>query len=287
MNVLFVYSLSDAPSPPAKPLNVMKEIKEILEEFIDISEIYFEVETITANEKWALAFCQLLEKFNASRETPISFGINVRVVPNKSLKHLSEAFKRAGFNYINLGIESGSERIRNEIMKRIYSNEDLIRTCDEAHEAGLQINAYNMIGLPGETPEDFKMTIEVNRRCRPESNNLSIFFPYPGTELYQHCLERGLNVQLKEESIERYKPVLGLPEFPDKLVSHYFRWFEWYVYKHKKPLFKILSFALLRFLGAHPHLFHLYRLLTFSGPAAALKQRIRSFSWTILKPSYR
>ena len=92
MNVLFVYSLSDAPSPPAKPLNVMKEIKEILEEFIDISEIYFEVETITANEKWALAFCQLLEKFNASRETPISFGINVRVVPNKSLKHLSEAF---------------------------------------------------------------------------------------------------------------------------------------------------------------------------------------------------
>jgi radical SAM superfamily enzyme YgiQ (UPF0313 family) len=254
------------------PSNVMKEIQEVSENFPDISEIYFEVETITANQKWAFEFCHILEKFNAPRNNPIGFGTNVRVFPNKSLKPLFEAFRRAGFKYINLGIESGSERIRTEVLKRIYSNDDLVRTCDEARKSGLRINAYNMIGIPGETPDDFRKTLEVNRRCLPDGNYLSIFCPYPGTELHRICVERGLDVELEENSLERYSSFLGLPEFPDKSVNHYFRWFDWYVYRGKRPLLKILAYAALRTLGAHPKLFRAYRFLTSRGPFAVLKR---------------
>lgn len=257
------------------PSNVIQEIRDVSENFPDISEIFFEVETITANQNWALEFCAMLEEFNASRDSPIEFGTNVRVLRNKSLKPLFEAFSRAGFKYINIGIESGSERIRAEVLRRIYSNEDLIRTCDEAHACGLRINAYNMIGLPGETPDGFKQTLEVNQRCHPEGNYLSIFFPYPGTELHRLCVERGLNMRLKEESMERFTPVLGLPEFPDKLVKHYFRWFDWYVYKGKKPFLKILSHVALRTLGAYPKLYRAFRFLTSRGPLAELKRLMR------------
>lgn len=255
--------------------NVMEEIRDLAEKFPDISEIFFEVETITANQDWAFEFCEKLKEINASRENPIGFGTNVRVLRNKSLKPLFEAFSRAGFKYINVGIESGSERVRTEVLKRIYSNEDLIRTCNEAHESGLRINAYNMIGLPGETLDDFKKTLEINRRCLPEGNYLSIFFPYPDTELHKICLERGLNVQLDEESMERFRPVLGLPEFPDKLVSHYFRWFDWYVYRGKRPVLKILSHVTLRTLGASPKFFRAFRFVTSRGPFAALRRHLR------------
>jgi len=255
--------------------NVMEEIREIAEKFPDISEIFFEVETITASQQWAFEFCEKLIEFNASRENPIGFGTNVRVLRNKSLKPLFEAFSRAGFRYINIGIESGSERVRAEVLKRIYSNEDLIRTCDEAHESGLWINAYNMIGLPGEALDDFKETLEINRRCLPEGNYLSIFFPYPDTELHKICLERGLNVQLDEESMERFRPVLGLPEFPDKVVNHYFRWFDWHVYRGKRPVSRILSHVALRSLGAYPKLFRAFRFLTSRGPFAALRRHLR------------
>jgi len=254
--------------------NVIKEIKKISKDFPDISEIYFEVETITANQQWAFEFCAVLEEFNRKRDNPIAFGTNVRVLPNKSLKPLLEAFRRAGFKYINLGIESGSKRVRSQVLRRTYSNEDLIRTCDEAHELGLRINAYNMIGIPGETPDDFRQTLEVNRRCLPDGNYLSIFCPYPGTELHRICVERGLNVELEENSLERYSSFLGLPEFPDRLVNHYFRWFDWYVYRGQRPLLKILAYAALRTLGAHPKLFRAYRFFTSRGPIAALKRRM-------------
>jgi len=256
------------------PSNVMEELTELCENFPDVTEIYFEVETIIANQKWAFEFCAMLEDFNASRDKPIGFGTNVRVLRGKSLKPLFKAFSRAGFTYINIGIESGSERIREEVLGRFYSNEDLVRTCDEARECGLRINAYNMIGLPGETPEDFKKTLEVNRRCLPERNYLSIFYPYPGTELYNRCVERGLNVQLEYEIMERYIPVLGLPEFPDKKVSHYFRWFDWYVYKGKRPFVKILAHDAVRTLGAHPRLFRFFRLLTSRNPLASLRRHM-------------
>ena len=257
------------------PSNVLEEIRDISEKFPDVSEIYLEVETITANQKWAFEFCDMLEDFNASREHPISFGTNVRVLRNESLKPLFEAFRQAGFKYINLGIESGSERIRAEVLNRVYSNEDLIRACDEAHESGLRINAYNMIGFPGETPDDFRQTLEINRRCLPDGNYLSIFCPYPGTELHKLCVERDLNVELEENSLERYRSVLGLPEFPDKLVNHYFRWFDWYVYRGRRPLLKILSYAFFRTLGSYPKLFRAYRFFTSRGPFAALKKRMR------------
>ncbi len=257
------------------PSNVIEEIRHVSEKFPDVSEIYFEVETITANQKWAIEFCDQLEKFNASRENKIGFGTNVRVIPNRSLRALFRAFSRAGFTYINLGIESGSKRVRTEVLKRVDSNEDLIRTCDEARESGLQINAYNMIGLPGETPQDFRKTLDINRRCLPDNNYLSIFYPYPGTELHRLCVERGLKVKLEEESLERFRPVLGLPEFPDKKVNHYFRWFDWYVYRRKRPLLKILSHAFFRTLGAYPRLFRTFRLLTSRGPFSVLRRCMR------------
>jgi anaerobic magnesium-protoporphyrin IX monomethyl ester cyclase len=257
------------------PSNVIEELTELCENFPDVTDVYFEVETITANQEWAFEFCAMLEEFNSSRVKRLGFATNVRVLRGKSLKPLFKAFSQAGFTYINLGIESGSQRIRDDVLQRVYSNEDLIQTCDEAHECRLRINAYNMIGLPGETPEDFKKTLEVNRRCLPEGNYLSIFCPYPGTELYNRCVERGLNVELEDESMERFRPVLGLPEFPDKQVTHYFRWFDWYVYRGKRPFVKILSHGALRALGAYPRLFRTFRLLTARGPFARLRRLMK------------
>lgn len=252
-------------------LNILKEIRYISENFPDVTEIFFEVETIMANEKWTLELCQMLEEFNAFREKPISFGANVRVLPKRNLEPSFEAFHRAGLKYINIGIESGSERLRNEVLKRFYSNEDVIRACDEAHKSGLRINAFNMVGIPGETPGDFKKTIEINRRCLPEGNNLSIFFPYPGTELHKKCMERGLNLKFKNHDyFERKRPILGLPEFPDKLIKHYFRWFDWYAFKGKRPLPKILLQVALRTISDHPFLFRIYRFFSYWKPFSKL-----------------
>lgn len=255
--------------------NVVKEVDYLCESFPDVSEVYFEVEALTAKRKWVAEFSGLLEEFNATKEKPLVFGTNIRVTRNHSFKNVFELLRKANFAYVNIGIESGSERIRKDVLKRNYSNEDLIRTFDEAHDAGLKAFAYNMIGLPGETSADFLETIRINRLCKPERSLLSIFYPYPGTELHRICVERGLDVCSEEATLERSRATLGLPEFPNKLIDHYFIWFDWYAFRGQKPLLKILSNAALKALRGHPKLYRLYKLASSRGPLASLKQSLR------------
>ena len=257
------------------PSQVLEEVHWLCEKFPDISEIYFEVETITAKPKWGIELADLLEKFNASRPTPLKFGVNVSVLRKKRLDKLFEALSHAGFSYINVGIESGSERVRQDILRRNYTNEDLITACEDARRVGLSVNAYNLIGLPGETPEDFQQTIEINRKCLPDENRLSIFYPYPGTDLHKVCVERDLKLQHQEDNAERFRASLGLPEFPNRKIEHYFRWFDFLVYKGKRPLATLLNEYLWKTMAAHPRFTRWYRRYTNQGVLFVLKRSLK------------
>jgi radical SAM superfamily enzyme YgiQ (UPF0313 family) len=255
--------------------DVVAEIRSLCADYPAISEIYLEVESITANPKYALELAQSLEELNASRSTPLSFGTNVRILRKKRLRDMFEGFARAGFSHINVGLESGSEKVRREVLKRNYSNEELLQAFDDARSAGLRINAYNLIGVPGETPADFRQTIEVNRRACPDESRLSIFYPYPGTDLHQICVDRGLRIQLGEENAERYRAPLGLPEFPNRQVERYFRWFDFMVYRGKRPLSTLLRSYLSKRLAAHPRLLRWYRSHTNHGALLLVKRALK------------
>ncbi len=120
------------------------------------------------NKKWAIKLCNEIEKYNNSLDAPLSFGLNIRITPNANFDTLFEACKRANILNLNIGLESGSERVRKEILKRNYSNDDVIKTINLAKKYGLSYNFYVMIGIPGETIEDFKETIKICRICQPK-----------------------------------------------------------------------------------------------------------------------
>jgi radical SAM superfamily enzyme YgiQ (UPF0313 family) len=239
--------------------NVINEMKQLCNDFPDVSKIYFEVESVANYPHWILQLCKSLEKFNAARERPLEFGTNIRAHSGINYKEIFQALRRAGFTEINIGIESGSESLRADVLRRLESNEELVKTCDEAHDSGLSINAYNMIGLPGESVQDFKKTIELNRRCEPAQSYLSIYYPYPGTHLYRQCEIKGLFARDKKQNPERFKPVLKLPQFPQRKILHYFRWFDWYVYSGKKSSLHILGQMLYRWIGGHWFFLQIYR----------------------------
>ncbi|HJP01972.1 MAG TPA: radical SAM protein [Planctomycetota bacterium] len=208
---------------------VIAELKQVCEEFPETTYCYFEVETITSNRKWAFEFAEHLKAFNAQRETPLEFATNFRVHPKKRFLDFFEALRGAGFSYLRIGIESGSDRIRKEVLKRYESNQDLLNTFEDAQSAGLQVYAYNLIGIPGETPEDFMETVKINQSSVIARSYIGIFYPYPGTELATVCKERGIVVPPLEDGAERFRARLGLPEFPDRQVERLFRDFSFLV----------------------------------------------------------
>lgn len=222
--------------------NITGEIKEIVAKYPATENIYLEVETIGINKEWAMQLCSKLRQLNASvNSRPLSFGVNLRIAPNVELESLFAEFKKSNFSFINIGLESGSERVRREILNRNYSNEDVVNTVNLARKYGLKVHLYNMIGIPGETIADFKETVRINRICQPDFHHTSIFFPYPGTALYSLCKEQGLLKKGLDTEMERHKAVINLPGFSKRQIQRSFLWFDYYLYKGRKPAYKLIA----------------------------------------------
>ena len=161
------------------PENIIKEVAFLHKTYPTQSRIYFEVESIALNKAWLIKFCKQLEAFNATIDNFISYGCNFRISPQSKDENIFLALKKANFFKINIGLESGSERIRRDILKRDYSNRDFLDITVMAHKVGLKIFVFNIIGIPGETYDDYIETVSLNRQCQPDSHYTGIFFPYP------------------------------------------------------------------------------------------------------------
>jgi radical SAM superfamily enzyme YgiQ (UPF0313 family) len=109
------------------------------------------------------------------------------------------------------------------------------------HSYGIGTVAQNMIGIPGENPKMFMDTIRINADVQPSNHILSIFYPYPGTTLYNVSKEQDLIDETKEQVIERLDSVLQLPEFPLKDMRFFFNNFDGLVrYEYLRNKAKLL-----------------------------------------------
>jgi len=175
------------------PENVIKEISEMVEDNPKIRSIYLEVETLSLNFQYTDSLLKSLQKFNENRSIPIEFRANVS--PTKKIIENENFFlqlKKANFSSIVIGLESGSERVRRDILRRPpYTNEDIITFCAMAKKYQINVMVNALLGIPREKVSDLLETVDCIRKCDPPELQLSIFEPYPGTDLFSMCIEQG------------------------------------------------------------------------------------------------
>ena len=256
--------------------NIVDEIRELAGKYPDQNEIYLEVETFSSNTEWSIKLCAELARLNRILPKPLSYGVNIRVVPNADFTRLFAACRESNFRFINIGLESGSEKVRREILKRNYSNKDIISVTRSAREAGLKVAFFNMIGMPGETLADFEETVKINRLCLPDWHMTGIFFPYPGTEIHQTAVKLGLLDKKIASEMERSKAILDLPGFSREQIQQSFEWFDYYVYRGHKPLYVLLIRVALNKLRSRRYLIALYRRVTGYGVLKKVKYLLKS-----------
>jgi radical SAM superfamily enzyme YgiQ (UPF0313 family) len=107
--------------------------------------------------------------------------------------------KSAGWEAIHIAPESGSKRVL-ELMKKQLDPDIIPAKVKMIKKAKLKVGAYFIVGYPGETKEDIKMTIKLLRMCRLNFFNLSNFQPLPGTPIYDKLVESG---EIKEGSLPK------------------------------------------------------------------------------------
>jgi radical SAM superfamily enzyme YgiQ (UPF0313 family) len=140
--------------------------------------------------------------------------------------------KNANITSVNIGLESGSERTRKEILRRNYSNEDFFQAIEAARKNDLEVNVYLMVGLPGEDRVEFQKTVECLKRAQPKRLVASIFFPYPGTDIYQYCLEHKLLPLRMDTRSERFRASLNMPGFSRSQIQWEYFLLNYKVYKN-------------------------------------------------------
>jgi radical SAM superfamily enzyme YgiQ (UPF0313 family) len=85
------------------------------------------------------------------------------------------------------------------------------------------------VGLPGETEDNIRQTIALNREVQPETPFVSVFRPYQGTALYRECKEKGWISDRQVHSFFQNVSMLDQPSITARKVAYYHNVFPWEV----------------------------------------------------------
>ena len=163
------------------PENVYQEVKWIVENIPGIREISFDDDTFTADRKHAREVAEKL------RPLGISWTINARA--NCDFETL-KIMREAGLRHVVVGYETGNEQILKNIKKGVTRAQaiEFTRNCKKL---GLSVHGAFIMGLPGETRDTIRETIEFAKALDLNSIQASLASPYPGTEFYELCRKEG------------------------------------------------------------------------------------------------
>ena len=206
-----------------------RSVEKVIAEIEDVVARYkpdifaFDDDCFNKNKKWFQEFAGKYKKVNTG-----GFQCNTR--PELVTEPAIRLLKEAGCYQINIGIESGDEYIRNRVLNRHMSNVQIINAFRLAKKYGIQTYSFNMIGIPGETIEKFKKTVHLNQEIQPDKLQISIFYPYPGTELGTICKNEGL-ISKNEAHSYFHRGRLSLKKFSNLSITINMVLFKFNVYK--------------------------------------------------------
>jgi hopanoid biosynthesis associated radical SAM protein HpnJ len=183
--------------------NVLEECSNLKRHFPRMKELFFDDDTFTADPKRAREIARGLGRLG------ITWSTNSRAnVDRETLKVL----KDGGLRLFVVGYESGNDQILKNIQKGV-STERARRFTKDCHEIGILIHGTFILGLPGETRETIEQTIRFAQEMTPETLQVSLASPYPGTGFYDFVVKNGyLTVDSLVDETGYQKCTVSYPE---------------------------------------------------------------------------
>ena len=164
------------------PEHIMEELWALNQ--LGIHNIHMYADLFTLSRDQVMGLCNLI----------IKEGLKIKWTCNSRVDYVDEEelqlMARAGCWFIAWGIESGNEMILKKAHKG-YKLEQADKALTWAHQAGIKNWGYFIIGLPGETVETIRDTINFSKRLPLDLALFHIAAPYPGTPFFFEVVENG------------------------------------------------------------------------------------------------
>jgi len=170
---------------PRSAENVLEEIELLVKN--GFKEIHFEDDNLTVDKKRAeRIFDGIIErKIDISWSTPS--GVALYALDEKML----EKMKASGCYCLSLGIESGSQKVLSKIIKKPLNLKKVKPLVQKMKQLDIKTVGFFMFGLPGETKEQIKRTVEFAKQLNLDYSTFFIATPYPGTKLFEISQKKG------------------------------------------------------------------------------------------------
>ena len=184
-----------------------------------VEYFYLISESFGTDDVW---LCDFMERYS-NVGLPFWFNTRPEVINKMHIEEL-RGLKDVGCHRISMGVEHGNEEFRKGMLNRKYSNEDVLKAVYKINNAGIELSVNNMIGFPDETEELLRNTIAINRMIKADSHTVSVFQPYRGTKLYQHCIDNNYFPEWSVCGEQFNESVLDMPEpyLSSKMIEEYY-----------------------------------------------------------------
>lgn len=170
--------------------NLLAEM-ELLHRTYGVTDFHFEDENLGTNPRWLHRFCDAL----VERNLPVTWQPSNGMRPETLLDPgLMAKMKKSGCSLLVFTLESASDRVRNEIIRKRMDIASVETAVALARREGLKSTCYFMIGLPGETREEATETIRYAHRLARRGLDecvISLFSLLPGSELFNDFHRTG------------------------------------------------------------------------------------------------
>jgi len=232
---LWPQTMSGHPWRTRSVSNVVEEVKRCLEYFPQAKEIFFDDDTFPWAKDRTIEICK------AFKPLKFTWSCNSRVTAGyETLK----AMKEAGCRLLIVGFESGDPQILKNIKKgaTVEQAREFMKNCKKL---GLVVHGDFQVGHPGETPETIERTIQFAMELDPETIQVSMSHPYPGTEFDAYLKKHNYAVDSVMTDEEGHQlPVFQYPGLSRKDIMHAVERFYDRYYFRPHVIFRILRRAI-------------------------------------------
>jgi len=153
------------------------------------------------NHKRAKEFFKILAKYNLRVETPN--GLTVAYIDEE----MAALMKAAGMDTVQLAIESGTEYMLRNVIKKPLRLNKVAPVIESLHRNGLFVQGFFVIGIPGEREQDRIETAQFIKDVGLDWASFSLASAIRGTELYDVCVKNKYipdNMKIGEYEIGTY-----------------------------------------------------------------------------------
>ncbi len=150
-----------------------------------LTHIHFADDLFAPRRAWLE---ELAERFPREVGVPFSCNTSPETITEKNAVLLGIA----GARVVGIGVETGTERNRNELLGRPTKDEAIRKAASRLKAQGVRLLTFNMIANPGETVEDAIATVRLNQELGTDFPRVNLAYPAPGSHLEDLMAARGM-----------------------------------------------------------------------------------------------